>query len=89
MQAGLAIIASDTIAQKDFITKNPTIGYTYPAGDVKAMAIILSNYYKDRPFLTVAKNEALRLGHEQYNWEFESIKFLKIVEHTLHKHQTC
>ncbi|MGF7078010.1 glycosyltransferase [Mucilaginibacter sp. UYCu711] len=83
MQAGLAIIASDTIAQKDFITKNPTIGHTYPARDTKAMAAILSSYYKNGALLTLAKNESLRLAHELYNWEVESKKFLKIVEHTL------
>ncbi len=83
MQAGLAIIASDTTAQKDFITKNPTIGQTYPSGDAKAMAAILSSYYKDRLLLTAAKNEALRLGHERYNWEVESLKFLQIVEQTI------
>ena len=87
MQAGLAIIASDTTAQEDFVTKNPTIGDTYPAGNAKAMATILSNYYNDRQLLTTAKNEALRLGHEQYNWEVEGIKFLEIVEQTLTKHQ--
>jgi glycosyltransferase involved in cell wall biosynthesis len=83
MQAGLAIIASDTIAQKDFITKNPTIGYTYPTGDTKAMAAILSSCYKNVALLTLAKNESMRLGHEQYSWEIESTKFLEIVEHTL------
>jgi glycosyltransferase involved in cell wall biosynthesis len=83
MQAGLAIIASDTIAQKDFIVKNSTIGHIYPTGNAKAMASILSSYYENSALLTLAKNESLRLGHEQYNWEVESTKFLKIVEHTL------
>jgi glycosyltransferase involved in cell wall biosynthesis len=83
MQAGLAIVASDTTAQKDFITKNPTIGQIYPGKNSQAMAVIISNYYKERALLTAAKNEALRLAHEQYNWEVESVKFLKLVEETL------
>lgn len=88
MQAGLAIIASDTTAQTALINKNPTIGHLYPAGDPRAMADILINYYRNRASLINAKNESLRLGQVQYNWEVESIKFLQVVEHTLHKYQT-
>ncbi len=87
MQAGLAIVASDTTAQKDFIAKNPTIGSIYPSGKPKALAEILLSYYQDRALLTAARHKALRLAHEQYNWEVESTKFLEIVEHTLHRHQ--
>lgn len=88
MQAGLAIIASDTTAQKAFINNNPTIGHLYPAGDPKALADILSNFYKNGTSLLKAKKESLRLSHERYNWEFESLKFLKIVEDTLHNNLT-
>ncbi|MBC7400095.1 MAG: glycosyltransferase [Mucilaginibacter sp.] len=83
MQAGLAIIASDTTAQRYFIAKNPTIGQIYTGKDSQAVAVIISNYYKKPALLTAAKNEALRLGHEKYNWEVESVKFLKLVEETL------
>jgi glycosyltransferase involved in cell wall biosynthesis len=83
MQAGLAIIASDTAAQRDFIAKNPTAGNTYPAGHPNAMAAILLDYYNNRPLLTAVKTESLRLGHAQYSWEAESLKFLELVKHTL------
>jgi glycosyltransferase involved in cell wall biosynthesis len=83
MQAGLAIVASDTIAQKDFIEKNPKIGNIYRAGNAEALAAILLNYHQDRNLLAATKIEALQSGHEKYNWEVESLKFLEIVEHTL------
>jgi glycosyltransferase involved in cell wall biosynthesis len=83
MQAGLAIIASDTTAQIDFINKNPTIGQVYTAGDSQALVAGILSYYEDRDLLMNAKTESLRLGHEQYNWEVESVKFLEIVAQTL------
>ena len=85
MQAGLAIIASDTTAQQDFISKNSQIGSLYPKGDPKALATILLNYYQNRDELTNCKNQSLRLAHQQYNWENESQKFLSVVKETLLK----
>jgi len=85
MQAGLAIIASDTTAQQDFLSKNPQIGSLYQKGDPKALATILLNYYKNRDELTNCKNQSLHLANQQYNWENESQKFLSIVKETLLK----
>ncbi|MCC8425737.1 glycosyltransferase [Mucilaginibacter sp. UR6-11] len=83
MQAGLAIVASDTTAQHDFMTKNATIGHVYPKGDVGVMAAILRNYHQHSAQLANAQNEALRLAKQQYNWETEGLKFLAIVKQTL------
>jgi len=83
MQAGLAIVASDTLAQRTFIADNPTIGKVYPNGDEHALADILSSFQQDRTHLTKCKNEALHLAQTQYNWETESLKFLTVVKQTL------
>jgi glycosyltransferase involved in cell wall biosynthesis len=83
MQAGLAIIASNTAAQQDLLKTNPSIGYAYPKGNITALAAILSSYHTNRSQLTYNQNEALRLAHEQYNWEMESQKFLDLVRQTL------
>lgn len=85
MQAGLAIMASDTTAQTAFIKKNATIGQIYIAGDSKALAADISRYYEDRNLLLKAKTESLRLAQQHYNWEVEGVKFLKTVEHILEK----
>ncbi len=85
MQAGLAIIASDTTAQQDFMSKNSQIGSLYPKGDPKALATILLGYYQNRDELTNCKTQSLRLAHQQYNWETESKKFLSVVKETLLK----
>lgn len=83
MQAGLAIVASDTLAQRSFIADNPTIGNVYPNGNERALADILLNFQQDKRHLEKCKSEALRLAQTQYNWETESIKFLDVVKHTL------
>lgn len=83
IQAGLAVIATDTAAQQDLINTNPTIGQIYPKGNITALATILSNYNANRTQLTYNQNEALRLAREQYNWEIESRKFLGVVAQTL------
>ena len=83
MQAGLAIIASDTSAQKDFIIKNPSIGYFYPKGNAQALATILLNYYEHRDNIMTCKKEAMQLANQQYNWGVESLKFLSVIKKTL------
>ncbi len=83
MQAGLAIIASNTEAQQDFMNKVPQIGYTYPKGNSKKLAEILLNYSQNSDELMKCKTESLRLAHYQYNWETESLKFLQLVKDTL------
>lgn len=79
MQAGLAIIASDTDAQQDFLTQNPTIGTVYSKGDYKKLATILSGYHIDRETLNACKTDAKNLASTKYNWETESLKFLRLV----------
>lgn len=83
MQAGLAIIASNTAAQQDFMNQNPQIGSLYPKKDSEILANILLSYYQNKDKLTRCKSESLRLAHDQYNWEIESLKFLELVRHTL------
>ncbi len=83
MQAGLTIIASQTTAQADFMQQNEAIGSTYPVGDIKTLAALLSNYHNDQERVIACKEASLKLAHERYNWETESKKFLKLVEETL------
>lgn len=83
MQAGLAIVASKTTAQSDFMRQNPAIGTIYPNGDVEALAGMLSHYQQHPQEIKACKEASLKLARERYNWETESRKFLKLVEETL------
>lgn len=86
MQAGLAIIASNTTAQADFMNNNPQIGRIYPKGNAEALAKILLGYNQHPKELDSCKDAALKAAHEQYNWETESVRFLEIVKNTLDAH---
>lgn len=83
MQAGLAIIASETAAQRKFMNSHTGIGFTYKGGESEALANILNTYQTDRSLLYAHKKNALNLARRQYNWETESLKFLKLVDETL------
>lgn len=83
MQAGLAVIATQTTAQTAFMQQNPSIGTTYHSGDVEALAGILSDFQQNSEKLLACKEESLRLAHEKYNWDMESQKFLKLVAQTI------
>jgi len=83
MQAGLAIVASETSAQHEFMSENPAIGSTYPIGDVQALAKIISAYHQQPEKLISCKEASLRSAHNRYNWEAECQKFLKLIKETL------
>jgi glycosyltransferase involved in cell wall biosynthesis len=84
MQAGLAIIASDTTAQKDFLSKHPAIGKIYPKGDHTVLADILLAYFRDRKSLNESCVASRHLAVSTLNWESESEKFLAIVNKTIY-----
>jgi hypothetical protein len=65
------------------MSQNQTIGSLYPKGDAKTMMEILLKYKNNREELITCKKESLRLAHQQYNWETESVKFLALVDKTL------
>lgn len=73
--AGCAIIATETTAQKDFLTQYPGIGKTFPLGDTMALTRILETFYCRQDVLLNTRTEAYRLAKEKLNWEEESKKF--------------
>ncbi len=83
LQAGLAILASDTLAQKGFLADYPGIGMVYDKHNKESLTEKLVSFYNDRQKLTNAKKAALNLAHTTMNWEKESVKFLNLVENTL------
>ncbi len=83
MQAGLAVVATNTNAQADFMTQNQTIGSSYNSGDVKALAGILTGFQQNPDKLLACKQASLRLAHLKYNWKLESQKFLALMAQTI------
>lgn len=87
LQAGLAIIASNTTAQKLFMDMHPGIGEVYKKGDHEELAALLSIYSNNPVKLKAYKKEAAQLSQQQYNWETEGQKFLALVKDTLAKNE--
>ena len=85
MQAGLAIVASDTTAQKQLLAEYPAIGKLYLKNNFKSLADTLGFYHIHRNELFEARRAALTVAKSKLNWENESTKFLNIVKQTLNK----
>ena len=83
LQGGLAIVASDTTAQRQFMEQFPIIGKTFNKADPKSLADALLYYHQNREILLEARKAALKLAHEELNWEKEGQKFLTQVKQTL------
>ena len=83
LQAGLAILASDTAAQKDFLQAYPAIGKIYNLEHEKLLPATLLSFYNDRKALNKYKEATLNLAHTTLNWETESGKFINLIKQTL------
>jgi glycosyltransferase involved in cell wall biosynthesis len=83
IQAGLAIIASDTSAQVMLLDQYPAIGEIYQKDEPESLAALLLRYYLDRKKLSETRMASLMIGQTQLNWELESKKFLNIIYDTL------
>ncbi|HTE02433.1 MAG TPA: glycosyltransferase [Mucilaginibacter sp.] len=83
MQAGLAVVASDTAAQLRLLEEYPAIGKVYPKGNAAALADILRYYHEHRDRLLESRKAALAVAQRDLNWEKESCKLLNLVDQTL------
>ncbi|MBS1917772.1 MAG: glycosyltransferase family 4 protein [Bacteroidetes bacterium] len=77
--SGLAIIATDTEAQKDFLHTYTDIGETYPRGDAQSLAEVICRYIEDPGLLLKHRQTALNLASEKMNWETEQNYLLSAV----------
>jgi glycosyltransferase involved in cell wall biosynthesis len=80
LQAGLAIVASDTTAQRGLLEQYPKIGGLYKKGDEQALADLIKYYFDNRSGLLLAKKESRRVACGELNWEKESLVFLNNIQ---------
>ncbi|HWD89990.1 MAG TPA: hypothetical protein VG367_17810 [Mucilaginibacter sp.] len=83
MQAGLAIVASDTSAQIKLMSEYPGAGAVYRQNDIGGLADILLDYHKDREKLLEARKVSFNLARKTLNWETEKTKFLDVIGNAL------
>lgn len=73
-QAGLSVLASDTAAQKVFLTQYSEIGYCYNRHQPEAIAAIITGLHQRRSILSHQQESAFQLGQKVLCWEEESIQ---------------
>ncbi|MFA6087630.1 glycosyltransferase [Mucilaginibacter sp.] len=85
IQAGLAVIASDTLAQVQLLNQHKNIGTLYKKGNAKELANALKLYINNPDALQKAKQNSYMLGQTTLNWETESEKLMDVVKEVLNK----
>ncbi len=82
-QAGLAIIASDTSAQKNFMESFQNMGYVYEKKNPTSLASILKIYIENKELLTQHQLQSAWYALNELNWDVEKEKFLSVIKHSL------
>jgi glycosyltransferase involved in cell wall biosynthesis len=80
LSAGIAIIASETAAQKRFLNNYPLVGKSFPLGDVNKLSGIIKFYCDNPDHLLNTKIAAFNLAKNELNWENESAKFIEMIK---------
>ncbi len=83
IQAGLAIIASNTTAQQAFMNQYQGMGKIYDRGNLNMLKEILLKYLVNPELVLAHQTRAKNYAEKNLNWEVEKQKFLLIVSHTL------
>ncbi len=80
LQAGLAVIATETAGQREVFRRRPEIGSLIPADDPRALARAIEELLSDPSKLDAAKAAALKAAKEEFCWEHEQHKLLAAAE---------
>jgi glycosyltransferase involved in cell wall biosynthesis len=80
LQAGLAVVATDTAGQQEIFNYEPTIGKLVPSNNPLALAQAIEELLNNPEQLLQAKYSALKVAKNQFCWEQQSSKLLALVE---------
>jgi glycosyltransferase involved in cell wall biosynthesis len=83
LQAGLAMIATDTAGQREILSQRPAIGRLIPSHNPLALAQALEDLLQTPEKLSAAKAAALQAAKEQFCWESQVNKLLQAAELSL------
>ena len=88
LMAGNCILASDMQGQKEFINKNPGIGFTYNYDNAADLAGKIKMLFENRALLESCKASARQLARDQLNWEVEKEHWKKLIKQLLSMENT-
>ena len=81
--SGLAIIATDTAAQQQFLETHKGVGCYFQKGNVNNFAELILGYQNKPELLQQHRLNALKLAVDELNWEEEQKKFLSLIKKQL------
>lgn len=80
INAGLGVLASDTLAQKKLLEDYPGMGFIYNKNEISTLIDCLNTYINQPEVLKNQKKQALSYCNNHLNWEIEKEKFLNIIK---------
>lgn len=83
LNAGLAVVASDTAGQREVLAHDPAVGIIVETHETTAFAAALDTLLADRGALATRQQAARRLAETQYCWELQGPRLLALVESAL------
>jgi glycosyltransferase involved in cell wall biosynthesis len=83
LQAGLAIIATDTAGQREVFARRPDIGTLIPPDDPGALARAIEALFTDAGKLGAARAAALSAAEEEFCWEKQQLNLVAAAEAAL------
>jgi len=79
LNAGLAIVASDTAGQREVLARSPAAGLLISLDEPAHLAVQLDELLADRVALASRQHAARRLAEDTYCWEREEPRLLSAV----------
>lgn len=85
LQAGIAVVATDTAGQKEVAQEAPGAVFVYRNGDRTGIVNALNHLLKDREKLQHAKSSALDAAREKFCWEIQEPLLVNWIDNVLKK----
>lgn len=83
LQAGLAIIATNTEGQSEILSQYPEVGQLILSNDPIALANAINNLVNNYPKLILSKQAALKTAKSKLNWESQENTILRTLERAI------
>ena len=85
LNAGLAVVASDTAGQREVLAHQPSAGIIVETHETTAFAKALDQLLTDHPALSARQTAARALAEQKYCWEHEAPALNELVATALEK----
>lgn len=86
LQAGLAIVATNTTGQGEILSQYPQFGYLVTNNNPEEVAKALKDLLSNSESLAAGKKASLKAAEEKFSWEHQAIKILELAKKSLNSH---